>query len=266
MVSRATLTVVLAAFVLLSGCSGLIGGGNGAPSGTPTDELPDDPEEFDYASGFGADGVTDGETALETYNDAVQAQGSYTGEYGYVVRTPNGTTDVDVEYRVDFESEQAYQKAVVESPEVNATLDTYYENDTRYSWAKYQGERGNVGVENETFPPEQLTASEAIQPLLLNATDYEATVERQNGQQVVVYETNEIGNANGVLGVNDPDSISNFEATFVVDSEGLIHSASYQLEFVTGGEERSATMEFELTELGETTVERPDWADQADES
>lgn len=265
MVSRATLTVVLTVFVLLSGCSGLIGGGEGTATATQTEELPS-ADEFDYAAGFSAEGIADGQTALETYNDAVQAQGSYTGDYGYVVRTPNGTTDVDVEYRVDFDAEQAYQKAVIESPQVNATLDTYYEGDKRYSWAAYEGERGDVGVENETFPPEQLTASEAVQPLLLNASEYEATVERRNGQQVVVYETTNIDNAGGILGVDDPDSVTNFEATLVVDSEGLIHSASYQLDFVVDGQERSATMEFELKDLGETTVERPDWADNADES
>lgn len=261
MVSRATLTVLLAVFVLLSGCSGLVG--DSGENGTPTEELPDDPEEFDYAAGFGANGVTDGETALETYNDAVQAQGNYTSEYGYVVNTNDGETDVDVQYRVDFEAEQATQQAVIESPDVNATVDTYYEDDTRYTRAEYEGERGDVGVENETFPPEQLTASEAVQPLLLNASEYDATVERQDGEQVVVYETTDIDNAAGVLGVENPDSVSNFEATFVVDSEGLIHSASLQLDFVVDGNERSTTMEFELTDIGETTVERPDWADES---
>ncbi|WP_336133333.1 DUF7537 family lipoprotein [Natronomonas amylolytica] len=263
MVSRATVTVLLAVFVLLSGCSGLVGGDG---NGTPTEELPEDPEAFDYAAGFGADGVTDGETALETYNDAVQTQGNYTGEYGYVVTTNDGETDVDVEYRVDFEAERADQQAVIESPDVNATVDTYYEGDTRYTRAEYEGEQGNVGVENESFPPEQLTASEAIAPLLLNATEYDATVERRGGEPVVVYETTDIGDAAGIVGVENPDSVSNFEATFVVDSEGLIHSATLQLDFVVDGNERSTTMEFELTDVGETTVERPGWADEADQA
>ncbi|QLD87331.1 hypothetical protein HWV23_16905 [Natronomonas halophila] len=264
MVSRATLTVVLAAFVLLSGCSGLVGNGGG--DGTPTEELPEDPSAFEHADGFGAEGVTDGETALETYTAAVQTQDNYTADYGYVVTTGEGETDVDVEYRVDFEAEQAYQHAEVASPRVNATINNYYENDKRYSLAEYEGEQGNVSVENETFPPEQLTASEAVEPLLLNATDYNATVDRRNGVPVVVYQTTDIDNANGVLGVNDPDSVSDFQATFVVDSDGVIHSATYELAYMVDGEERSATMEFELTNLGDTTVERPEWADQTGDS
>jgi hypothetical protein len=167
---------------------------------------------------------------------------------------------------VDFESERGYQHAEVVSPQVNATINNYYENDKRYSLAEYEGERGNVSVQNETFPPEQLTASEAIEPLLLNATDYNATVERRNGVPVVVYQTSDIDNANGVLGVNDPDSVSDFQATFAVDSDGVIHSATYELDFMVDGEERSATMEFELTNVGNTTVERPEWADQAGDS
>lgn len=264
MVSRSALVVLLAAFVLLSGCSGLVGDGDTADDETET--LPDDPEAFDYADGFGADGVSDGEAALESYNDAVKASGNYTGEYGYVVVARGSETDVDVTYRVDFDAERAHQRAVVESPEVNATIDTYYEDDRRYSWAEYEGERGDVGVQNETFPPDRLTAAEAIRALLLNTSDYEASLDRHDGEPVVVYESANIEEAGGILGVDDPDSVTNFEATFVVDSDGLVHTASYELGFVVDGEERSATLEFELTEVGETTVERPDWADQADES
>ena len=57
--------------------------------------------------------------------------------------------------------------------------------------------------------------------------------------------------------------VSAFSATFAVDSEGVIHSASYDITYTTKGEEQTVTMEFELSDLGETSVERPDWADEA---
>jgi hypothetical protein len=253
----------LAVFVLLSGCSGLVGGGD---NGTGTEGLPEDASAFDYADGFSADGIEDREAAVETYNDAVQAHGNYTGTYGYGAESGEGETNVDVEYRVDFETERAYQHAVVESPRVNATLETYYAKDKRYSLAEYEGQQGDVGVENRTFPPERLTASEAIEPLLLNASSYNASVERRNGEPVVVYRTTDIGSANGVLGVENSDSVVDFEATFAVDDEGLIHSASYRLDFEVDGNERTATMEFELTDIGSTTVEEPDWVGEANGS
>lgn len=262
MASRTTLAVSLALIILLAGCSGLIGG----EGSNGSEEVPDDPEEFDYAAGFAADGITDGAAALGSYDSAVQATGSYSADYGYVVETDDGDTEVDAEYRVDFEAEQARQEVTFASPDTNASTHIYYEDDRRYSLGEFEGERGDVAVEDEAFPPEELTASEAIEPLLLNATDYDAAVDERNGQSVVVYETSDIDGAGGVLGVDDPDNVSSFDATFTVDSDGLIHVANYELVYLVDGEERTVTMEFELSAFGETTVERPDWADDADES
>ena len=105
MVKRSTLAVSLVVLVLLSGCSALVGNdgsGNGNGAGTAT---PVDPAEFEYADGYGPDGVTDGEQALESYQSAVEAQGSYTGTYDYEVVTGEGETTVQVTNRVDFENE-----------------------------------------------------------------------------------------------------------------------------------------------------------------
>ncbi|MFQ3318105.1 MAG: hypothetical protein ACI8UR_001014 [Natronomonas sp.] len=262
MVSRSTLAVsFVVVLVLLSGCSSLVGNnGNGG-------EGPTDPEEFDYAAGFSADGITDGQQALTSYNEGVQAAGNFTGEYEYVVTTSDGETEVGVSYQVDFDAEQALQQVDVESPSANATTESYYENGELYQRSSYNGEESGVSVRDQAFPPEELTASEAIRPLLTNASSYNVSIEERNGESVVVYETTAIGNSAGFLGVSDLENVTNFEASFVVDSDGVIHSASYQLSYIAdtdnGTEERSVSMNFELSSVGDTTVERPDWPDEA---
>ena len=125
MVKRSTLAVSLVVvLVLLSGCSTVLDGGNGAGTETPVSA-----EEFDYADGFGPNGITDGQQAVESYQSALKARGSYTGTYSYGVRASDGNSTLDVENRVDFESQQGYQRFDVDSPMYSGWIESYYEDD-----------------------------------------------------------------------------------------------------------------------------------------
>ena len=117
MVKRSTLAVSLVVvLVLLSGCSAVLDGGSGDGNGAGT-EAPDSAEEFDYADGFGPNGITDGQQALESYQSAVEARGSYASTYGFDVRANDGNTSLDVENRVDVENQQGYQRVDIDFPE-----------------------------------------------------------------------------------------------------------------------------------------------------
>lgn len=264
MVSRSTLAVSVVVVVLLAGCSGLAGdsGGDGTPEpeGTP---VPEDPSEFDYADGFGPDGITDDQQAVDSYDTAVQSQGSYTGDYDYTIDTQDGETLVEGNYRVDFENEQALRTVAVETADANGTSESYFGDGQQYNRSSYNGQYGDVASSNQTFPASELTASEAIEPFLLNASQYDASVEQRDGETVVVYESSDIEGAGSFLGVDSAENVSSFDASFVVDSEGLIHAAEYEITYTVDGNERTVDMSFELSSLGETTVERPSWVDNA---
>jgi len=263
MVKRSTLAVSLVVvLVLLSGCSAVLDGGNGVGNGDATD-APDSPEEFDYADGFGPDGVTDGQQAVETYQSAVKAQGSYTGTHSYDVRASDGNTSVDVENRVDFESQQGHQRFDVDSPEYSGWVESYYEDDTRYQRSEIDGQRSNVSVNEQNFTTAELTSTDPIRALLSNVSAYETSVEQRGGTTVAVYEASGTEGIEAFYGINESTDISAFSATFVVDSEGLVRSATYDITYTNESEEQTVTMEFELTGLGETSVERPDWVDEA---
>lgn len=265
MVKRLTLAVSLVVVLfLLSGCSAVLDGGNGsgAGSGDATD-APDGPEGFEYADGFGPDGVTDGQQAIETHQSALKARGSYTGTYSYDGRASNGNTSVDVENRVDFESQQGYQRYDVDSPGYSGWGESYYEDDTQYRRSEINGERSGVSVEEQNFTTAELTSTNPIRALLLNVSAYETSVEQRDGTTVAVYEASGTEGVGSFYGVNESANVSAFSATFAVDSEGLVRSATYEITYTDKGEEQTVTMEFELTGLGETSVERPDWVDEA---
>ena len=265
MVKRSTLAVSLVVvLVLLSGCSTVLDGGNGAGTETPVSA-----EEFDYADGFGPNGITDGQQAVESYQSALKARGSYTGTYSYDVQASGGNSTVDVENRVDFESQidfesqQGYQRFDVDSPMYSGWIESYYEDDMQYRRSEVGGERSNVSVDEQNFTTAELTSTDPIRPLLSNVSSYEVSIEQRDGTTVAVYERSGTEGIDSFYNVDESADISSFSATFAVDSEGVIHSASYDITYTTEGEEQTVTVEFELSDLGETSVERPDWADEA---
>jgi hypothetical protein len=248
--SRSTLALsVVVVVVLLAGCSGLLGDGGGT----------DDPEEFAYADGFSAEGVTDGDQAIESHEQALKDRGNYTGTYRYDILSGGNETVVEVDYRVDFQEERGYQRFHAEGNGSAGTRELYYQDGRRYQRTLVDDEQVQASANDQPFPADDLTADEAIQPLLNNASDYETSVDRRHGTDVVVYETTDIGEASDLYSVEDPENVSDFSAQFAVDSTGLVHTAEYEITYVTDGEEQTLSMSFELSQLGETTVERPEW-------
>ena len=237
--------------VLLAGCSGLVGDDGG----------PDDPEEFDYADGFSAEGITDGERAIESHEQALRDRGNYTGEYRYDILSGGNETVVEVDYRVDFEAERGFQRFHAEGGGSTGTRELYYQDGQRYQRTLVDDEQVQADAADQEFPADDLTADEAIRPLLNNASDYETRLEERHGTDVVVYETNDIGEASDFYSVDDPEDVTEFRAQFAVDSTGLVHTAEYELTYLADGEEQSLSLTFELSELGQTTVERPAWTE-----
>lgn len=249
MVSRSTIAATLVVVVLLSGCSGLIGGGTGSASS---------PDEIDLADGFSADGVSDG--AAESYRNALTNTSSYTIDYQQNLSGNGSEMAYDIEYRVDVDGEQAVHRFA--SPQQDYEAETYYGSDGHVS-RQITGDQEQVTTGEEGYQQADLTAVRAIQPLLANTTAYETSVAERDGTQVVVYETSGAENAEAVFGV-DQSNVSDFSAEFSVDSEGIVHDASYDITYLDAqGNEQTLTLAFEVTAVDETSVERPSWADDA---
>lgn len=251
MVNRSTVAVSLVVVALLAGCSGLIGGGAGGP---------DSPEEFEYADGFAADGITDGEAAARSYRHALTNESSFTVAYQQNVSGDGEDFAYDVVYSVDVENEEAYHS--VDAPSEDYLREDYFGND-RHHTRLVRGGDEQTSSGNGTFTPEQLTGVEAVGRLLSNETDYETSVAERDGTPVVVYETGGAENAGEVFEI-EPENVSSFGAEFAVDSEGVVRDASYELVYTGGdGTEQSVTLDFEVRDVDATSVERPEWADEA---
>ena len=250
MVSRSTIAATLVVVVLLAGCSGLVGdGGTGSASS---------PDEFEYADGFSADGVSDG--AVDTYRNALANTSSYTVDYQQNLSGSDTEMAYDIEYRVDRDGEQAVHRFASPSQEYEA--ETYYASDGHVT-RQVTGDQEQVSAGEESFQQADLTGARAIEPLLTNTTAYDTSVAERDGTEVVVYETSGAESAESVFGV-DRSNVSDFSAEFSVDSDGVVHHASYDITYIDAeGNEQTLTMSFAVSAVDETSVERPAWADEA---
>lgn len=264
MVRRSTVAVSLVVvLVLLSGCSAVLdgGNGNGAGNGNGVDDG-GDASTFEYPDGYGPDGVTDSQAAVESHQSGVIDRGSYTGTYTYTFNNSDGTTVVDVENRVDFQNQQGLQRADVTYPNQEGTVTVYRDSDTRYQRTEFNNQT-SVSKENQSFDPSNMTVTEPIRPLLVNLSQYDASVEQRNGDDVVVYETSGTEGVDSFGGINESADITSLSATMTVDGDGVVRSATYDVKYTVDGNQRQLTVEYEVSGFGETSVERPAWVDDA---
>lgn len=250
MVSRSTIAVALVvAVAMLGGCSGILGDGSA-----------DSPDEFDYADGFDADGITDGEQAADTYRQALSNKSSYTVNYQQNLTGADATGKYDVVYRVDVDGERAYQR--VEMPDQDYEVESFHESGQRVVRESNAG-NGEIATEDAGFDLDNLTGAGLFSQLLSESADYETSVDERGGTSVVVYETSGNESASTILDLGERTPTS-FSASLAVDSEGLVRSASYDLTYENAnGQEQNITLAFELTDVDDTSVERPDWVEDA---
>ena len=250
MVSRSTIAVALVvALAMLGGCSGILGDGSASS-----------PDEFDYADGYDADGITDGEQAAETYRNALSNKSNYTVNYQQNLSGADATAKYDVAYRVDVDGERAYQR--VEMPDQDYEVESFQESGQRVV-RESSGGNEEVATEDAGFDLANLTGAGLFSQLLSADADYETSVAERDGTSVVVYETSGNESASTVLDLGDRTPTS-FSASLAVDSEGIVRSASYDLTYLNAnGQEQTITLNFEVTDVDDTSVERPDWAQDA---
>lgn len=246
MVSRSTIAASLVVVALLAGCSGLVGNGG-----------PGSPEDVDLAAGFAADGIADGDRALDSYRTSLGETDSYTVTYQQNASAPRMNATYVGEYRVDVDGERAYHRSDVRDGQ---TVREDYFADGRHFTRLSRGDQTNSASQESEFVQRNLTGATVLEPLVKNEIDYETSLGERDGTTVVVYETSGAESAAAAFDV-DAANVTAFTATFAVDADGVVRDASYDLTYVgSDGSEQRVTMSFEVHGLGDTDVERPDWA------
>lgn len=247
-----------------AGCS-LLGGGTATP--TPTEQPTATPTDapFEYPEGFAASGVTDGATAAETHRAAITDLDSFTVTYDATLATGNETITVDYDQPSDLADQRALLQFRVSSEQrFYGSTTQFYTADTVYVRSKMPRNETTYSNESQAFNESALAASQFVGPLLTDVRYGEATVLTRNGEPMARYEATELVSARAVFGEGiTTENVSSFSATLWVDADGVVRRVEYSATVDQGDSSRSVDATIQVSGIGDTAVERPDWVDRA---
>lgn len=277
---RVALTVAVALFLALAGCSALpiwdeTGGATPTPDSgsetptvtpTPTESVPDadpggeggdGPDDASYPPGYNASGVSDPGTATAAHVDALISYPNYLFTYQSRLETSEGNSSFTYTTAADNEGEVAYiVRDTSQGPQA-----AYYEDDRVY----VRDETGDETRYNSTdreYNMEEFSGVQFIGPLL-GAVEYnDAEVIETESGTFFRYTSTEVTNPEEILGTQvDEERIDRFDVSIVVDTDGVVREAMFVVKA-----DNDVTARMSVGEVGSTNVERPEWFDEADDS
>lgn len=274
---RYRIAVVTAAIlVALAGCSTVLPGMGG--------------ESAAYtASGEELNGTT----LQDDHVGALQSAGSFTTRTTLDVASANGSARIAATTLVDLEGDRALRTSRITTDIQGGgelRTDTYTANDESYSRLRLgSGEETTDQYQHATAPYRDggafgttaVNRTAAMNGALArnvgDSIDWTqtGTVER-NGTTLTRYEASgtenftefrngtDLGQTGGSL-TNLDANVSDLSAVLFVDGEGLIYEFRFDLTGTSGGEEVTLSFVVKTSDVGETSVEAPDWLETARE-
>jgi len=227
-------------------------------SGTP-DTVSELDDEDDLPDGVTKDGVQDPQAAAEDHEASLSGV-SYTLDLRGETELEDGQT-FTLDQTVRSDGEGTILISAERSGSGAFTIDIWTNGTVGYRKVV----RGGDPVYETTTPgqiQDRSTATSTVQQLLEAGEFRPIDVRNEDGEQLVVLSaTSPTRNAADALGV---ESVSAFSGNVTVDSDGQVHSIDVEF---TATDARSGEftqrLTGEVTDLGSTTVERPDWVSEA---
>lgn len=264
---RVALTVLLSVMLILAGCNSAPGGGNQPPSTVANDTTTETPIEGEYPPGLSASGVTDAEAFAAAHEESL-ANRSYTYTREATVTAVNGSQLGNwTEYaqvgpeRLRFNNTQTGTGVNVAGHAIddiriytNGSV-TLIDADGSDDYRRKAGR----GFAANTF------SSASFLVDAFNTTETSVTTVERDGQtwyRVTAAPENE------TFTYRYPDETVEIRATdlsttALVSPSGLVTNFTHEYDFERGSVSGHRTMEIRYSAVGETTVERPSWYDEA---
>lgn len=312
---RSGLILLVVAAVLLAGCGGDAGTGDGTLTGTPTPttdqpeptEATDEPEstengEQDVTSTPTATRATDeaatstptptetqpteetttpsvtptppttvtatpsgnGDSASFSGEDHVAAlreAGSYTVTFhfeGTSDGNDSGVTVLSGTEEIDLETGERYSTVTSESEGESFSFEYYLPPDSDTAYQRVSGQTREVSESQALFFNFSDPGTGD------NSEEWPDFREAGSGETTLGSATKYVVDSAEDLPESTREEFDSIESVnFVVwvdDDTGVIAKYDYDITYTDDGEENAVRVEFEITDLGSTTIEKPDWA------
>lgn len=270
---RIVVTLLVASLVLLAGCSG--GTSSPTPTETPgttgdtptaTDGSTDTPagQTGTYPAGYEEAGVANATTAASTHREALTATDGFAVDYDATVTTPNATTTVTYDQRVETGSREVVRRTNVTSGDVSGQVVRYYVDDTVYFRSQQPGAETTYGNQSQRYAVSGFTGIEFVSPALTDVSFGSSEVTTRDGTEVVVYSDATLDATDGLFGEDvDRANVSDFAATLVVGTDGIVRELSYAATVERRDGDRTVEVTVAVSGIGSTTVDEPSWLSQA---
>ncbi len=282
-------SLCLVALVVLSGCAAFESGDSGTPAATSDTDAPatgqsdeqtatqtqtpePTPESIDHPTGWNESGIADGLEAYHAHYEALYTYNSFTRIERSPYLEPHQTLSsigrydqdaklLDIAYNVTENGSTIMEQGEYQSEKqyyfMNGTDSRNYEHAERYSYDSYMKHRTNRPYARSG-------------PVYYAVSDvYYDGAERivRDGETMFEYQSNEL-QPNGTLSFVPPvlgeTTAEEFSMTTIVDGDGMIRQIEYEITYTIAGRgtfTRTGSLEF--TKLDDTTVNEPDWLDEA---
>lgn len=236
------------------------------PAETTTEEPSDGSDD-----GTSGDGVTS-ESIFGGHADAVGEAGSFTANVEIEVNTSQQDASVSSTTYGNIDSDTGYQQVEVSSSFITQTTEVYTSGDE--TWQRTNSSLQGTQYDYATAPYEGSvqpvnTTQAATGNFQFGSTDltWEAAGSTTvNGFETTRYTATDISSpeqASSLIGAN-VTAVDNIQFEAFVDDDGIVRRLV--LDF-SGESEQSGqvqqSLQYELTDIGSTTVPTPEWLDEA---
>ena len=234
----------------------------GSPTATPQQTRTPAP----YPPGYGESGVVDADRAVEAHTDGVTERESFIVEFNGTALSNDRVASIDALQATNLSTERAY---IITRVGGRGTTTQYYENGTVYVRTDSPGEEDPEYSSREaTFRPRDFTGTNQVEPLV-RYVEYgrPERISRTDGGTFFRYRSSgveNVTNVQAILGASvDPENVTAIEVGIVVGPSGIVHRSAYEATVERGDETLELAIEVNVLGFRSTTVDRPDWFEQA---
>lgn len=255
---RTAAVVVLVAALLLAGCSGATDDGSsgtdpaGSAGATPTPgppvyELP-----------------LDGEAVSTNHEEALSAAGSFTAETDVSIVEGSSGESVTVVATSAVDLERGTM--LVDGTVGGTASQTTYVGPDGTAYQRLETGSGEVQYQQLPDAPDATGYFQLPVATLVEEANFTyAGRDRVAGTSVAVYEVTDLESLVAPVQASEvPDaSVNAFEVRMAISDDGLIRQFDYRVEAEIDDTTRTVAMSIVFRDVGTTTVEPPDWLDEA---
>jgi uncharacterized protein YceK len=244
--------------------------GTGTDSGTTETGTKTESGKFEYSPGYSESGITNPERAIEQHISALRSHDSFT----YTVKRPTTSprTRIILTNQVDRDNKRQYtvlNGTIADKQSLH--IEQYQIKNSKYSATSILSiDKIDYNVTKQPFTVPLLNTTKQDE-LFFNFSGSvrfgEAKRVTRDGETFVRYESTKLLNPEPFLPSSAPlqnGTVSEFNATILVDEEGIIRSFTYSATYTTSrGREVTVNSMVRVSDIGSTTVEKPEWLKEA---